>query len=336
MRDQRYTRRTFVFAVCVVLALSASGCTGKGGQTPSGGGSSKPAQTKGPITVGSKVDVEGPLLGEMIIAVLEDHGFKTVDKTRTGTTDVVRKALLAGEIDMYPEYTATAATQFFKGVKYDPAILKDAQKVYDFVSEQDLKQGVVWLGRAPANNTWSVAIPRKLMLANNITTLTDWATYINGGGAVQIVGSQEFFNRSDAFPAFEKAYGFKLNANQMIALTTGDTAITEKAAAQGTNGANAAMAYGTDGSIGALDLVLLKDPKGVQPIYQPAPTVRKQVADRYPELGRLLDPVFAKLDLATLQQLNGKISVNGEHPKTVARDWLESEGLLGMADAVER
>lgn len=104
--------------------------------------------------------------------------------------------------------------------------------------------------------------------------------------------------------------------------------MTEKTLADGTNGVNAAMAYGTDGTLSALDLVVLSDPKAAQPIYQPAPTVRKDVYDKYPQLATILDPVFAKLTLQTLQNLNGQIAVQGKDPQTVATTWLKSEGFL--------
>jgi osmoprotectant transport system substrate-binding protein len=129
-------------------------------------------------------------------------------------------------------------------------------------------------------------------------------------------------------PAFEKAYGFKLKSSQTVALATGDTAVTEKAAAQGTSGANAAMAYGTDGTIAALDLVVLDDPLHAQPVYQPAPTMMQTTADTYPEIATILAPVFAKLDLVTLQKLNGAIAVDGKDARTVARDWLTQQGFL--------
>jgi osmoprotectant transport system substrate-binding protein len=158
--------------------------------------------------------------------------------------------------------------------------------------------------------------------------MADWAAYLNKGSAVKVVGSQEFFTSAAAMPAFEAAYGFKLKKGEMIALATGDTAVTEKAAAQGTDGANAAMAYGTDGTISALDLVVLSDPLGAQPIYQPAPTVRKDIADKYPELATALNPVFERLTLETLQKLNGQVAVEGKDPKTVATDWLRSEGFI--------
>ncbi len=131
-----------------------------------------------------------------------------------------------------------------------------------------------------------------------------------------------------AMPAFEKAYGFKLKPSQEIALATGDTAVTEKAAADGSQGANAAMAYGTDGTISALNLVVLDDPKGAQVIYQPAPIVRQDVMAKYPEIETILDPIFAKLDFATLQGLNKSVGVDGKAPKDVAATWLTSQGFV--------
>ena len=318
------SKRLVAGFAALAMAASLAGCAAPAG---SAGGGATPA-TKGPIVVGSKIDGEGALLGQMIIAVLKQAGFTVTDKTRTGATDVVRKALLAGQIDIYPEYTANALLIFNKSAQYDPATLKDAMSTYATAVALDRVNGVVWLQPAPANNTWAVAVPRAFATANKIASMTDWAAYINSGGTVKIVGSQEFFTSAAAMPAFEAAYGFKLKSNQVVALATGDTAATEKAASQGTSGANAAMAYGTDGTIAALDLVVLTDPKGAQPIYQPAPTVRKAIADKYPELATLLNPVFDKLTLETLQKLNGQVAVDGKDPKTVATDWLKSQGLL--------
>jgi osmoprotectant transport system substrate-binding protein len=88
------------------------------------------------------------------------------------------------------------------------------------------------------------------------------------------------------------------------------------------------MAYGTDGSLSAFGLVVLSDPLGVQPVYAPAPIVRGEVYDQYPEIATILEPVFAGLDLVTLQELNGRIAVDGYNPADVARDYLEGMDLL--------
>lgn len=301
----------------IILALIVSGCAG---QAPVG------ELTKGPITVGSKIDVEGSLLSQMIILMLKDNGFKVVDKSQFGPTSVVRKALETGELDMYPEYTGNGAFFFDEA---DSDVWKDAQKGYDRVKQLDKETyNIVWLKPAPANNTWAIAIPRDLSEKEGLRTLDDFAAYLNAGGYVKLIGSEEFVNSPAALPAFQEAYGFTLTEEQLLTVSSGDTTQTEKAAAEGTDGVNAAMAYGTDGALDAFNLVVLEDPRGVQPVYEPAPRVRGEVMEQYPEIADILNPVFQSLDLMTLQALNAKIGVEGRNPTDVAQEYLVSKGFL--------
>lgn len=113
-----------------------------------------------------------------------------------------------------------------------------------------------------------------------------------------------------------------------MTLSGGDTAATIAAAAQQTDGVNAAMVYGTDGGIAPSGLVVLEDDKGVQPVYEPSPIIREAVLAEYPQIKDLLAPVFAKLDITTLQELNGRIQVGGESAQAVAVDWLKTNSLV--------
>ncbi|MGB7800410.1 glycine betaine ABC transporter substrate-binding protein OsmF [Buttiauxella sp.] len=284
------------------------------------------AQAAEPVKVGSKIDTEGSLLGNIILQVLDSHGVKTVNKVQLGTTPVVRGAITAGELDIYPEYTGNGAF-FFKDEK--DAAWKNAQLGYEKVKKLDAeKNHLVWLTPAPANNTWTIAVRKDLAEKNKLTSLDDLSAYLKKGGEFKLAASAEFIERSDALPAFEKAYGFKLEQPQLLSLAGGDTAVTIKAAAQQTSGVNAAMAYGTDGPVAALGLQTLSDPKGVQPIYAPTPVVRESVLKAYPEMGDWLKPVFASLDEKTLQQLNASIAVEGLDAKKVAADYLKQKGFV--------
>lgn len=295
-------------AMVLILALILPGC-------------SKPG-----IVVGSKIDTEGALLSQMIIALLEDNGIEAIDKSEFGPTSVVRKAITSGEIDIYPEYTGNGAFFFDEA---DSEVWKDAGQGFERVKMLDMDaNNIVWLKSAPANNTWAIAIPKTLSEAEGLSSLDDFAAYINGGGYVKLIGSEEFITSPMAMPSFQEAYGFSLTGDQMITLSGGNTAQTEKAAAEGTDGVNAAMAYGTDGSLAALGLVVLSDPRNVQPVYEPAPIVRGEVLDQYPELATILDPVFQSLDLETLQSLNAKIAFEGQAAADVARDYLTTKGFL--------
>ena len=278
------------------------------------------------VVVASKIDTEGSLLGKMIVKLLTAGGIPVVDRTGFGTTDVVRKAIAAGEIDIYPGYTGNGGF-FFQGT--DPAVWKDEKKGYETVKKLDLdRNAIVWLTAAPANNTWAIAVRKDLADREKMVTLDDMARYANAGGKLKLAGSEEFITREDALPSFQKAYGFTLKNNQLLSLSGGNTALTEAAAARGTDGVNFAMAYGTDGSLFALGLIVLKDTRGVQPIYEPTPIVRRDTLARYPAIDAILKPVFLSLDLRTLQSLNARIAVNGENADTVAADYLKSKGFL--------
>ena len=278
------------------------------------------------VRVSSKIDTEGSLLGSMMLQVLEANGIKTENKLQLGTTQIMRGAITAGEIDLYPEYTGNGA--FFFSDEKNPA-WKNATAGYERVKKLDAdKNKLVWLPAAPANNTWTIALRKDVAEKNKLKSLADLGPWMAKGGQFKLAASAEFIERSDALPAFQTAYGFKLNNAQLLTLAGGDTTVTIKAAAQQTSGVNAAMAYGTDGAIAALGLVVLDDPKGIQPIYAPAPVVRAATLAQYPKIRTVLEPVFKTLDGPTLQGLNAKIAVEGQDAKKVSADYLKAKGFI--------
>jgi len=288
--------------------------------------SSGPSRAQEVVRVASKLDTESSLLGAMILLVLEASGIKTVDKLQLGPTNILRRAILAGEIDIYPEYTGNGA--LFYGDDQDPA-WKDARAGYDKVRSLDLaRRKLVWLTPAPADNSWVVAVPRAVAVANHLATMGDFAAWVGRGGAVKLAASAEFVESPAALPAFEKSYDFTLSPSSLLVLAGGDTAVTLRAAAEGISGVNAAMAYGTDGALAVLDLVVLGDPRRAQVIYAPAPVVRAAILERYPAIRDRLAPVFGALDAASLRRLNARIAVDGKVARAVASDYLRTRDLL--------
>jgi osmoprotectant transport system substrate-binding protein len=284
------------------------------------------ASASAQVVVSSKIDTEGGVLGNIIQLVLNASGIQTSDRIQLGGTPVVRKAILAGEIDIYPEYTGNAAFFFEKA---DEPVWKDAAQAYEEAKKLDYDANkIVWLSPSPANNTWAIALRKDVAEANNLATLSDFGKYVSDGGQVVLAASSEFVNSAAALPAFQTTYGFTLKPEQLITLSGGDTAATIAAAANQTNGANAAMVYGTDGGIAPSGLMVLEDDKHVQPVYQPSPVIREEVLKQNPQIAELLKPVFAKLDLTTLQDLNGRVQVGGEPVKAVAEDFLKQNGFL--------
>ncbi|MDK9558242.1 ABC transporter substrate-binding protein [Marinobacter sp. M216] len=281
-----------------------------------------PAMAADPVVVSSKIDTEGSVLGQMVLQTLEEAGIPVENRLQLGATNIVRNAIKAGEIDLYPEYTGNAA--FFHD-QADQDFWNDAEKAYEQAASLDKSaHNIVWLKPAKANNTWAMSVRGDVARENDLKTLEDLAKYINDGGAFKFAASAEFVESASALPAFQEAYGFKLRADQLLILSGGNTAATLRAAALNDNDVNGAMTYGTDGGLNALDLKVMEDTLGVQPVYQPAPIVRADVLQTYPKIREVLEPVFESLDLETLQRLNGQVAVNGVPADKVAREYLDS------------
>lgn len=278
------------------------------------------------VVVSSKIDTEGGLLGNMIALALENADIPVERRLQLGGTQVVREAILAGQIDIYPEYTGNAAF-FFNEAESD--VWKNADKAYERAKELDEENNsIAWLTPAPANNTWAIAVTGPVAEENGLSTMTDFGKWVADGGDVKLAASTEFVSSPAVLPAMQETYGFELTDDQTVILSGGDTAATIQAAARGTSGVNAAMVYGTDGGVGATGLVVMEDDKGVQPVYEPTPIIRDEVLEEYSEIPDILAPIFEGLDMQTLQKLNGRIQVGGEPAEKVAEEYLTENGML--------
>ncbi|MGB4593860.1 MAG: glycine betaine ABC transporter substrate-binding protein [Coriobacteriia bacterium] len=319
-------KRTIALALTLVVALTfgLAGCSATGSKTPSAG---EPTVKEGPVVrVGSFLDSEGAVLGAMMIQLLDANGIQTEDKTKLGTPDVLRKALLEGQIDLSIDYTGSGQ-YYHEGQEGDP-VWSSAADGYARIAELDKAVGLTWLTPANANNTELLATTKKLAEAEGLKTMDDFAAYVNAGKTVKIIGAQEWIDSELGLAGFEKAYGFKLTEDQLIGLSHGVTAEMLSALANGTDGVNFSLAYGTDGQLDDLGLVILEDTKGVPPVYEPAPVIRTETLDAYPEIADILKPLFESFDLATLQDLNRRVALGGEDAKAVAEEYLTQNGFL--------
>ena len=241
------------------------------------------AQTRDPVVVASKIDTEGDLLGHMIALVLERQNIPVENRVGLGPTMVVRSALIAGEIDIYPEYTGNGA--LFHGTENEAA-WKQARSAFELVKRLDgEKHQLVWLDRAPANNTWLIAVRGDVARRGGPRHHGGFRPRGRPRWSVEARWPRRNSWRAPrpCRPSSAcTASGSR--ARPVVVLPGGDTAVTMRSAAQGVSGVNAAMVYGTDGAIAALDLVVMQDTKGAQIVYEPAPVVRAAVLQRYPAI----------------------------------------------------
>lgn len=310
-------KKIIIFLVIFFISLNLIAC-----QNPI----EKKEAKKGPITVASFIDSEGAILGQMMVILLEQDGFEVIDKTEFGTPDILRKALIAGEVDLVLDYTGSG--QYYHDVE-DTDVWSDAREGYLLTKKLDKeKNNIIWLEPANVNNTEALAVRREFSEGNNIKNMEDLARYVNEGGFVKLITSSSFAENIKGLRGFEEAYDFNLNNDQLILLASGNTAEMLKALVEKTNDVNISLVYGTDGALDKMDLVVLDDPKSIPPVYLPAPVLKGSLYEKYPEIEATLGRLFKILSADALRELNSKVSYDGIEPATVAREYLEENELI--------
>jgi len=272
-----------------------------------------------PIKVGSKDFDEQLLLGQVAMVALEAAGAKPVDKTNIQGSNNTRLALTGGAVDLYWEYTGTGWISYLKQTKPIP----DPQKQYDAVLAADAAKGVTWWDRAPANNTYALAQTKATLDKYGVKTLSDYAALAKKDpAAASMCLESEFQSRDDGFPGVEKTYGFTVPTKSQHLL---DTAVVYTELSKGGT-CNFGEVFTTDGRVASLKLNVIEDDKKFFPNYNPALTVRSDIAKKYPSLEALFKPIADKLTTEKLLALNKEVSVDGKKPRAVAEAWMKSEG----------
>ncbi|MFW6374579.1 MAG: glycine betaine ABC transporter substrate-binding protein [Thermodesulfobacteriota bacterium] len=273
------------------------------------------------ITVGSKEFTEQRILGQLMIALLQEHGFDTKDRTGLGGTMVARTALTTGQIDVYMEYTGTGLLTI---LKHDEPIT-DPIECYDTVKAEDMKKNdVVWLPMMSFNNTYTLMMREEDAKEKGIESLSDLAEYVQENPQEISFGlNAEFYARPDGYRPLQKAYDFQFPSNKIKKM---DSGLVYKALQD--KEVDVSMGFATDGRIEAFNFVTLVDDKNFFPVYNPAPTVRKETADKYIELQKIFAALGAKLNTEAMTKLNYAVDIEHKRASEVAKEWLKKEGLI--------
>jgi len=298
-----------------MLILAACGSTGT--TSP---GSGTPSSSKVPITVGSKLDTEAQLLGEMYVLLLQKAGFTVTPKLALGQTPTVFNALKSGAIDLYPEFTATGLNLLQTKSSYDPA--KDYQTVKNGFEQQ---YHITWLDYAPLNDGYGLCTSQSESQKLGATSLSQLAPK---------VPQLTLATQSDGvtfFDGLKATYGFdtsSFKSVQKVDYSIGFSAVTSGAA-------QVTECYTTDGSVKTKNFIFLDDNKHGFPEFHPAPIVRDSVLQSDPGIKDALNPLAPYLttdvSISLQQQVAAKhtsgMSIS-EAVKQVATSFLQSKGLL--------
>ncbi|MEV0390267.1 glycine betaine ABC transporter substrate-binding protein [Nonomuraea sp. NPDC050643] len=315
------------FAWLAAAALTMTGLSACGSADAVEAGSAGQELSGAKFVIGSKDFTENIMLGKIAVQLLKAHGADVVDKTNLGGTVPNRKALEAREIDMYWEYSGTGWIEHLRNT----TPIQDSAKQFKATAEADLaKNKIHWIGPTPLNNTYALAIRSEKAMELGVKTVSDVAQLAKAKpDQVTLCIETEFSTRDDGLPGLSKAYGMSLPKNRVSLLDTG-VVYTETDKGQT---CNFGEVFTTDGRIAALGLTVLEDDKKFFPIYNAAMTMRQETFDKHPALEKVLQPVIAKLDDATMQRLNARVDVEGEEPAKVSADWLGEQGFLGKESA---
>lgn len=326
-----------ILVLVAVAALAAGACAGD----PGGGSTAEPTVPTAPL---APVAIDGPLrdtfdldgtelwvgsedtptqrlLGYIALEALASVGAEVEDRVALGGSLLARESLLSGEIDLYWERMGTA----WSGYLREPDVPPDVDELYRQLASRDAEEnGVIWLAPAPFSDGSGFAMAEGLAEAVDISTLGEMADYIDGGGPTSVCVTSDF----TTFPV-EGRVDFEEKTDTKMAddtLRVWDPEPIYPSTGDGT--CLFGQVQRVNGRVPQYDLRVLADDMGLFGFDNPAMTVRQDVYDDNPELAPLFALLADSLDETTVQTLNERVEVAGEHPRTVARSWLESEGFV--------
>lgn len=296
-------------AMSIILACAAFAFQAAYAATGRAAGPQKPT-----VVVGSKNYTESILVASMFAELLEANGFPVERKLGLGGTAVIHQALVSGDIHIYPEYTGTALLVLLK-----MPVGNDPEAVYRTVKDEYLRRwNLVWLKPLGFNDTYALAMRRDRAEAAGIRKISD----LRGKAGDLVLGAtQEFIVRPDGKPGLEQKYGIKFKDAKGM-----DPGLVYQAVAS--RQVDVISVFTTDGRIGVFDLVTLEDDLRYFPPYYLTAVVRKDLLDRAPEVGAILDRLAGRIDEATMIQLNLEVDQNKREARTVGRDYLTRLGLI--------
>lgn len=277
------------------------------------------------LVVTSKSFTEGVLLGKITATYLAAAGAHVTDLTGAPGSASSRQAQLNGDADVLWEYTGTGWVNYHNETETisDPKELW--QRVHDIEKrDHDLE----WLPPANFNDTYAFGASTPNAERLRVKSLSDVAALPVHDRTFCV--DDEFFSRSDGFIPMLQKYGIPYNDPNGVPsgnVTRMDAGVVYTATAKGAP-CNFGMIYTTDGRVKNLNLVVLDDDKKFFLPYSGTAVVRGVVLDRYPQLRTLLGTISEHLTDELMQDLNGRVDIDGEDPADVAYDWLKSEKLV--------
>jgi len=269
-----------------------------------------------PVVVGSKNFSEQVILGEMLAQLLEARDVPVERRLNLGGTFICHRALLAGDLDVYVEYTGTALTAILK-----ETVSHDAEAVYRRVREVYRKDlGLDWTEPLGFDNTFAIAMKPEVAEKLGIRAISDLKAH---EGSLRPGFGHEFLEREDGFRGLVAAYDLSFkNPPRGIELGLIYQALIE-------GEVDFVAGSATDGLIDKYGLTVLEDDRSYFPPYDAAAVYRPSTAARVPALAEVLELLEGNLDEAAMRALNRRVDDEGRAASEAVASFLAERGWLG-------
>jgi osmoprotectant transport system substrate-binding protein len=273
------------------------------------------------IVIASKNFTESLILGELMAQQIEAHTHLKVERRfYLAGTYICHQGILAGRIDIYPEYTGTALTAI---LKQKP--VSDREQAYARVkSEYETRFGLTLGPTFGFNDTFAMEIRGDDGRRLHIKTLSQAVSYASKWRAGF---GYEFMERPDGYQGLIATYGLHFAGQPRIM----DLGLLARALRD--RQIDIAAGNATDGLISALDLFVLEDDRHYFSPYEAVPVIRRETLSRHPDVLNALAPFAGKISDEEMQQLNFAVDGQRRDVKEVAHEFLQKKGLLANSVA---
>ena len=263
------------------------------------------SQSESTFTVGSKTFTESVILGEVIKQIAASKAAaKTEHKAQLGGTNILWNALLAGEIDAYPEYTGT----LMRGILSKENIQTLAEL------QLSLKEKGIRMSKALGfNNTYALGVNKGIAAKLNLIQISDLSNYPE----LKFGFNNEFMDRADGWPGLQKHYQLP-----QINVTGLDHDLAYRALESGS--IQVMDLYSTDAEIDYYNLVVLEDDKHYFPDYLAIILYREELQINHPKIAAALNLLSGKIDATTMISMNADVKLNKKSEAIVASTFLET------------
>ncbi|WP_227014963.1 glycine betaine ABC transporter substrate-binding protein [Natronorubrum aibiense] len=275
--------------------------------------------------MGSKQFTEQEVLGYLAYEVLKANTDINIgDQVGLGGTTTNYRALLSDEIQLYWEYTGTAWQTL--PPKQD-SFISDSTELYETVKQEfESQHDLTFLQPAPLDNTYVIMANPTWADETGVTSLSEFESYLTESSeTVTVALNAEFQSRSDGWPGLLDHYGLDTH-KQRLDVKNIDSGLLYQVV--GNEEADIGVGFNTDPRILQFDLQVLDDDQQFFPSYNAAPMVGTATLETNPSIRSSLNETSENLTTEQMRKLNKRVALERVNPQTVAKEYLQSEGIV--------